>query len=277
MIIDGNKIASKILAEAKEQISLLPSKPSLAIILVGNNPASLIYTKRKEEDCKKIGIDAKRIFFPENISQEELIEKIRQLNNDQTIDAMIVQLPLPSHIDEDFVLQEISPIKDADGLHPQNLGKAILGIGPIFPCTPAGIIYILKESNIGLSGKKAVVIGRSRIVGLPLSFMLLNQNCTVTICHSKTKNLKEHTLSADILCVAVGKPKFITADMVKEDAVVIDVGINREGEKLVGDVDFDLVSKKASAITPVPGGVGPLTRAMLIKNTIECYKLHKKR
>jgi methylenetetrahydrofolate dehydrogenase (NADP+)/methenyltetrahydrofolate cyclohydrolase len=188
------------------------------------------------------------------------------------VDGIIVQLPLPDSIDEEKILAEISPEKDVDGFHPENFGKAALGIGAILPCTPQGVIYLLKASGVSLSGKHAVVIGRSRIVGKPLALLLLNENCTVTVCHSRTQDIGSFTRMADIICVAVGKPNTLTADMVKEGAIVIDVGMNREGEKLIGDVDFAGVSKKASLITPVPGGVGPMTRAMLVRNTLQCFK-----
>lgn len=275
--IDGKKMADDLLAAAAKQVAGLPRKPCLALVIVGENPASLLYTKKKADDCRKVGIESRSIRLPASASEGEIIAEVRKINADNAVDAMIVQLPLPDSIDEDAVLAEISPVKDADGIHPQNLGKAALGTGTLLPCTPAGVVHMLKQSGVQLAGKHAVVIGRSRIVGKPLAMLLLNENCTVTACHSRTRDLPSHTKSADIICVAVGKPRTLTADMVKEGAIVIDVGINREGEKLLGDVDFDAVSKKASLISPVPGGVGPMTRAMLIKNTLECCLLRRKR
>jgi methylenetetrahydrofolate dehydrogenase (NADP+)/methenyltetrahydrofolate cyclohydrolase len=274
-IIDGKKIAEDVLAMVAEEVKKLEPKPCLALILVGENPASLVYTQKKAEDCKKVGMKSRTIRLPSTATEQQVIEEIRKLNADDEVDGIIVQLPLPEGMDEDRVLAEISPKKDADGLHPQNFGNAALGIGKLAPCTPKGIIHMLKASGIGLSGKSATVIGRSRIVGKPLSLLLLNENCTVTICHSKTGNLSSYTKDADIVCVAVGKPKTLTEGMIKDGAVVVDIGISREGERLLGDVDFGPVSKKASFITPVPGGVGPMTRAMLIANTLECYKMRR--
>ncbi|MCX8194764.1 MAG: bifunctional methylenetetrahydrofolate dehydrogenase/methenyltetrahydrofolate cyclohydrolase FolD [Candidatus Micrarchaeota archaeon] len=272
-VVNGNSLADSILEKAKGQIASFSRPPCLAIVMVGNNPASQVYVRRKEEACKKVGIKTKNIHLPSSATEGEVMEQILALNSDSSVDAILVQLPLPPHIDEERVLCQISPKKDVDGFHPENFGRAALGTGQLLPCTPKGVLHILKESKIGLAGKHAVIVGRSRIVGKPLAFLLLNEDCTVTICHSKTKNLKEVARQADILCVAVGKPRTITAEMVKEGAAVIDIGINREGEKLVGDVDFEGVKGKASIITPVPGGVGPMTVAMLIENTLLCYKL----
>lgn len=297
-IIDGKKMADAILEKARGAVASLSPKPCLALVIVGENPASLVYTKKKGEDCKKVGIVSRSIRLSASSKEKEVIEEVRKLNGDETVDAIIVQLPLPDSIDEEKILAEISPEKDADGFHPENFGKAALGIGRLLPCTPKGVIRMLKESGVQLSGKHAAVIGRSRIVGKPLALLLLNENCTVTVCHSRTRNIGEITRQADIVCVAVGKPKTLTAGMVKEGAVVIDVGmnrvdrkgqlvhksydasddcVNREGEKLVGDVDFGPVASKASLITPVPGGVGPMTRAMLIENTLECYRQRRKK
>jgi len=272
-IIDGRKMADAILEAAKKEAASFPRPPCLAIVLVGENPASLSYVKRKEEACKKVGIATKNIRLPATASEAEAIGAVEKLNSDPSVDAILVQLPLPSGIDEEKVLSAVSPQKDVDGFHPENFGKAVLGTGSILPCTPLGVLHLLKAEGVGLAGKNAVVIGRSRIVGKPLAFLLLNEDCTVTVCHSKTRNLKKIAKQADIVCVAAGKAKMLTADMVKKGAVVIDIGINREGEKLVGDVDFEKVKEKASLITPVPGGVGPLTVAMLVKNTIACRKL----
>ena len=270
-------MAEKILADAKAEVALLSPKHCLAIVLVGENPGSVVYTRNKAEDCRKVGIESRTIKLPAGASEKEIIGQVRKLNSDSSVDAVLVQLPLPDSVDEESVLAEISPEKDVDGFHPQSMGRVALGLEGPAPCTPQGVIYMLKESGVELSGKHAVVIGRSRIVGKPLAMLLLNNDCTVTVCHSRTKNVAKLTKQADIICVAVGKPRVLTAGMVKKGAIVIDVGINREGEKLVGDVDFGPVSKKASFITPVPGGVGPMTRAMLARNTIYCYlKRHGK-
>ena len=271
-IIDGRKIAGEVLQEVAAEVGRLEPKPCLALIIVGENPASLVYTKKKAEDCKKVGMVSRSIRMPAASSERQIIAEVHKLNADRSVDALIVQLPLPDGIDEDRVLAEVSPEKDADGIHPENLGKAALGLGTLLPCTPHGVVRMLKASGVQLAGKNAVVIGRSRIVGKPLALLLLNENCTVTVCHSRTADVGAFTRMADIVCVAVGKPKTLTADMVKEGAVVVDIGTTREGGKLVGDVDFEAVSKKASLITPVPGGVGPMTRAMLTLNTLECYK-----
>ncbi|MEM2137971.1 MAG: bifunctional methylenetetrahydrofolate dehydrogenase/methenyltetrahydrofolate cyclohydrolase FolD [Candidatus Anstonellaceae archaeon] len=271
-LIDGKKIAESLLKKSASEVSQLLPKPCLAIVMVGENPASQVYVKKKSEACKKVGIESRMVKLPASASEQQVISEIKKLNADDSVDAILVQLPLPDAIDEDNVLAAVATEKDVDGFHPQNLGKLALGIPGIAPCTPKGVIYLLKQSNVSLSGKRAVVIGRSRIVGKPLALLLLNENCTVTICHSKTQDIGAVTREADIVCVAVGKPNTLSSDMVKEGAVVIDVGINREGEKLKGDVDFEGVSKKASLITPVPGGVGPMTVAMLMQNTIACYR-----
>ncbi|MFA6489825.1 MAG: bifunctional 5,10-methylenetetrahydrofolate dehydrogenase/5,10-methenyltetrahydrofolate cyclohydrolase [Candidatus Micrarchaeia archaeon] len=275
-IIDGKKIAGDVLSGVAAEVKKLPSKPCLALVIVGENPASLIYTKKKAEDCGKVGIESKSVRLPATATEQEIISEVKKLNSDKGVDGIIVQLPLPDGIDEDRILAEVSPEKDADGIHPQNFGNAALGLGALRPCTPQGVIHLLKVSGVSMSGKNAVVIGRSRIVGKPLASLLLNENCTVTVCHSRTKDIASYTKLADIVCVAVGKPRTLTADMVKDGVVVIDIGTTREGERLVGDVDFEAVSKKASFITPVPGGVGPMTRAMLIQNTLLCYKARHK-
>lgn len=271
-IIDGRKMADAILAAVAAEVAKLKQKPCLALVIVGENPASLVYTKKKADDCRKVGIESRSVRLPATASEQQIISEVKKLNSDNGVDGIIVQLPLPDSIDEEKILAEVSPEKDVDGFHPQNFGKMALGIGTLLPCTPKGVVHMLKESGVSLAGKHAVVIGRSRIVGKPLALLLLNENCTVTVCHSRTKDIASITRTADIICVAVGKPKTLTADMVKEGAVVIDIGTTREGEKLTGDVDFEGVSKKASLITPVPGGVGPMTRAMLISNTLECFR-----
>ncbi len=276
-IIDGKKIAEGLLAAAAKEASSLHPKPCLAIVLVGENPASLVYTKKKSDACKKVGIESRMVRLPSSASGQQIISEIRKLNSDDSVDAILVQLPLPDAVDEDNVLAAVSPEKDVDGFHPENLGKLAIGVQGMVPCTPKGVIHLLKQSGVELSGKRAAVIGRSRIVGKPLALLLLNENCTVSVCHSKTPDIGAITRGADIICVAVGKPKTLTAGMVKEGAVVIDVGINREGEKLIGDVDFGAVSEKASLISPVPGGVGPMTVAMLMQNTLECYRNRRQR
>lgn len=273
VVIDGKGLSERIINNLKDtNIS-----PTLAVILVGNSPASEIYVRNKEKSCEKAGIVSKLFKYDEDIQEKELLEKICQLNNDDTIDAILVQLPLPDHIDENKITKAILPEKDVDGFTPVNIGLLASGLKPYaYPCTPKGIMTILKEYNINPDGKHAVVVGRSNIVGKPLSIMLLNANATVTTCHSHTKNLKDITKTADILVAAVGKPKFITAEMVKEGAVVIDVGISRIDGKLCGDVDFENVSGKTSFITPVPKGVGPMTIASLMENTVELYKNRQK-
>ncbi len=271
-IMDGKKTAEKIRSEIGEYVSGLKKKPGLAVIQVGKNPASTSYVNLKERDCREVGINSRIIRFEESVSEEELAEKIMELNKDRSIHGILVQLPLPKHIKEEVVIDMINPLKDVDGLHPVNAGNFFIGKAGFVPCTPKGVIRILKEYEIPIEGKHAVVIGRSNIVGKPITMLLLMNNATVTVCHSKTKNLEKHTKNADILVVAVGKPGLINADMVKKGAVVIDVGITRTGDLLKGDVDFESVRKKASYVTPVPGGIGPMTRAMLLENTIEAYK-----
>lgn len=278
-IIDGRKVAGEILDELKQSILEIEGrKPGLAFILVGNHPASLTYVNAKEKACVKTGIVSTTLHLPENTSQATLIQEISRLNKDSAVDGILVQLPLPSHIDERSILQAISPEKDVDGFHPINLGKLALSDPTgLVPCTPQGIVFLLQKSEIGTRGKKVVIVGRSHIVGKPLALLLMQKSgagdATVTVAHSQTKNLQEITLSADILIAAMGKAHFITASMVKKGAVVIDVGINRLKDRtLVGDVDFEKVKEVASYITPVPGGVGPMTIAMLLKNTLLSYK-----
>ncbi len=271
-IIDGKKIAESLLEQSALEAAKFSPKPCLAIVLVGENPASLVYTKKKSDACKKVGIESRMVRLSASASGQQIISEIKKLNTDNSVDAILVQLPLPDSIDEDAVLAAVSPDKDVDGFHPENLGKLAIDVHGTVPCTPKGVIHLLKHSGVSLPGKHAVIIGRSRIVGKPLAMLLLNEHCTATICHSRTKDIGAITRQADIICVAVGKPKTLTADMVKEGAVIIDVGINRDGEKLKGDVDFEPVAAKASLITPVPGGVGPMTVAMLMQNTLECCR-----
>ena len=287
IIIDGKKISEEIREEIKKEVEELKAKygiiPGLATILVGENPASVSYVKAKQKVAQNLGFYSVQENLPENISQEELIAIIKKYNNDEKIHGILVQLPLPKHIDEEEIINAILPDKDVDGFHPVNLGRLLRGNPSFIPCTPYGIMVMLEKIGCDVEGKEVVIVGRSNIVGKPLAVLLFQKrkpigNATVTICHTKTKDLAFHTKRADILIVAIGKPKFIKADMVKEGAVVIDVGVNRIGISpsgkaiLCGDVDFDEVKKKASAITPVPGGVGPMTITMLMKNTLESAK-----
>ena len=272
-IIDGKAISKEIKDEVKEAVSGLKEQGitvSLAVIQVGNDPASGVYVGNKKKACEYCGIESVSYELAEETTQDELLTLIEKLNKDEKINGILVQLPLPKHMDEDAVIKAIAPIKDVDGFHPQSVGALCIGQPGFVSCTPAGIIELLKRSNIEIAGKECVVIGRSNIVGKPMAILLLRENGTVTITHSRTKDLKEVTKRADILVVAIGKPKMITREYVKEGAVVIDVGIHRnENNKLCGDVDFDAVAPKASYITPVPGGVGPMTIAALMTNTVE--------
>ncbi len=271
-IIDGKALASRIRSSLKNDIQKLSREkgylPGLAVILVGKDPASQIYVRNKEKACKEIGIESRVIYMEENISQDELLREINTLNNDKSIHGILVQLPLPSHIDEDAVISAIDPMKDVDGFHPVTTGKLFVGQMGFEPCTPKGIITLIKETGQDITGKHAVVIGRSNIVGKPVAIMLLRENATVTICHSKTKKLKEISKNADILVVAMGRPESIDDEYIKEGAIVIDVGTTRVDGKLKGDVVFDKAVHKAGWITPVLGGVGPMTITMLLKNTI---------
>lgn len=276
-IIDGKKIAAQIKAELAIEVKRLQEEkdltPGLAVVLVGDDPASEVYVTQKEKACKELGIFSQKHVLPADVLEAELLDLIDQLNNDSVIDGILVQLPLPRHIDEYKVITAIDPDKDVDGFHPINIGRLVVGAEGFKPCTPHGVIQLLKRSGVELTGAEAVVVGRSNIVGKPVALMLLQENATVDIGHSKTKNLGEVTRRADVLVVATGRLKTVTADMVKEGVVVIDVGVNRlDGGKLVGDVDFDSVHEKASAITPVPGGVGPMTIAMLMFNTVQAAK-----
>ena len=271
-IIDGKAVAEKIRAGIKAEVARLKTKPGLAAILVGENPASKVYVDIKRKTCGEVGIYSELYKLPGSTTEKELLQLIEKLNDNEKIHAILVQLPLPKHISEENVFAAVAIEKDVDGFSPVNIGKLVAGEEAAVPCTPKGVMRLLEEYGIEIAGKNAVVIGRSNIVGKPVALMLLNRNATVTVCHSKTKNLAQHTNQADILVVAAGKPRLITAEMTKEGAAVIDVGINKADGKLVGDVDFESVRKKASYITPVPGGVGPMTVAILMENTLERYK-----
>ncbi|MFU0826498.1 MAG: Bifunctional protein FolD [Lachnoclostridium sp.] len=277
LLIDGKKIAQDIKDELKEKVSAYKSRGieiTLAVIQVGNDPASTVYVRNKKKACEYIGIRSLSYELPEDTKEQELLDLVEELNRREDVNGILVQLPLPKQIHEDRIIQAISPAKDVDGFHPQNVGKLSIGQEGFVSCTPAGIIQLLKRSGIPIEGKECVVIGRSNIVGKPMALLLLRENGTVTVCHSKTRNLKEIAKRADILVVAMGKPKFINGDYVKEGAVVIDVGIHRdENNKLCGDVDFDDVVNKVQAITPVPGGVGPMTIAMLMNNCVESVRI----
>lgn len=282
-IIDGKRISQEIKDELKEKVAALKKEGiegTLAVIQVGNDPASSVYVNNKKKACEYIGIGSLSYELPEETTEEELLALIEKLNNDDKVNGILVQLPVPKHIDEEKIIKTISPEKDVDGFHPENVGNLVTGGKGFVSCTPAGIIQLLKRSNVTIEGKNCVVIGRSNIVGKPMALLMLRENATVTIAHSKTQNLKELCKQADILIVAIGKPRFITADYVKEGAVVIDVGIHREAKevegktvnKLCGDVNYEDVAEHTSAITPVPGGVGPMTIAMLMNNCVEAMK-----
>lgn len=278
-IIDGKAISAQIKEELKIKVSEYKKQGieiTLAVVKVGNDPASAVYVRNKEKACEYVGIHSRTLALPEETTEEELLATVLELNEDKTVNGILVQLPLPKHIDESKILLAIDSKKDVDGFHPVNVGKMVIGEDAFLPCTPAGIIEMIKRTDIDITGKECVVIGRSNIVGKPMSLLMLRENATVTIAHSRTKNLKEVTKRADILIAAIGKAKFVTADYVKEDAVVIDVGMDRdENGKLCGDVDFDSVSQKAYAITPVPGGVGPMTVTMLLVNCLKSVELQK--
>lgn len=275
-IIDGKIAAEKIRQGLKaevEKLETLGIKPGLAVVLVGNNPASRVYVKAKGKSCEDVGIASFQHDLPEDTKQEELLAIIQKLNNDPQVNGILVQLPLPPHLDQETLLEAISPQKDVDGFHPFNMGRLFIGKPILQPCTPLGIMKLLEHEGIDVKGKHAVVIGRSNIVGKPAAIMLLQRHATVTICHSRTKDLPQVVRQADILIVAIGKPMMVKSDWIKPGAVVIDVGVNRlENGKLAGDVDFEDVKERASFITPVPGGVGPMTIAILLHNTIEAAK-----
>lgn len=275
-LIDGKTTAQTVRAELKTETERFEretgKKVGLAVVLVGNDPASQIYVKNKIKGCEETGIRSFAHYLPEQTTQEELLALIEGLVVDENVHGILVQLPLPRHLDEGEILKAIPPEKDVDGFHTENIGLLALGENGTVACTPLGVMELLKRYRIELTGKHAVVVGRSRIVGRPMAMLLLNADATVTVCHSKTADLKEQCLQADVLIAAVGKPRLITEDMVKDGAVVIDVGMNRTPQGLCGDVDFENVAKKASYITPVPGGVGPMTIAMLLKNTVACAR-----
>lgn len=279
MIIDGKQLSKEIKAEIKQRVVELKQKynevPTLAIILVGNDPASETYVKNKDKAINFVGMEARVIHLEEDTKEEKVLSIIDELNKDDKINGILIQLPLPKHINTNKVINRVKATKDVDGLTEINTGRLALGAEAVVPCTPAGVIKLIESTGETIEGKHAVIIGRSILVGKPVAQLLLQKNATVTMCHSKTKDLKSITSQADILVVAIGNAKFIKEDMVKEGAIVIDVGINRVDGKVVGDVDFDNVSAKASHITPVPGGCGPMTITMLIENTIKCYLMQK--
>jgi methylenetetrahydrofolate dehydrogenase (NADP+)/methenyltetrahydrofolate cyclohydrolase len=279
LIIDGKKISGEIKDELKEKVAKLTEggvQITLAVIQVGNDPASSVYVGNKKKACEYIGIRSLSYELSENTTQEELLTLVDKLNSDPSVDGILVQLPLPSHIDEDLVIKTIVPAKDVDGFHPQSVGALSIGQKGFVSCTPAGVIQLLKRSGIEIEGKECVIIGRSNIVGKPMALLMLRENATVTICHSRTTNLKEVAKRADILIVAIGKPLFVNREFIKENAVVIDVGIHRDADnKLCGDVDYSDVIELVSAITPVPGGVGPMTIAMLMNNCVESAAMNQ--
>lgn len=276
-LISGKEVSQKVKDEIKSQTKLLKDKGisvKLAVVIVGDDPASHIYVKNKKKACEYVGFESLEYALDENTSEEELLELIDKLNKDKTVNGILCQLPLPKHIDEKKIIDSISPLKDVDAFHPVNVGKIMIGDYEFLPCTPAGIMRLIESTSYDVSGKDCVIIGRSNIVGKPMAMLMLHKNATVTICHSRTKNIEEKIKKADIVIAAVGIPKFVKGDMVKDGALVIDVGINRMSDgKLCGDVDFDEISKKASFITPVPGGVGPMTISMLMQNTLKAAKL----
>jgi methylenetetrahydrofolate dehydrogenase (NADP+)/methenyltetrahydrofolate cyclohydrolase len=275
-LISGKVLAAQIKQQAKEQVEAMKAqgvRPCLAVVLAGENPASATYVRGKQKDCAECGIESKLIHLPEDVTEEELLRIMDTLAADQNVNGILAQLPLPKQIDDQKIIAAIPPEKDVDGFTPVSAGRMLIGEDCMLPCTPAGVIAMLRSTGVPLTGKHAVVVGRSNIVGKPAALLLLRENCTVTVCHSKTQNLKEICAGADILVAAIGRAKFITADMVKPGALVIDVGINRgEDGKLCGDVDFDAVSEKAGWISPVPGGVGLMTRAMLMVNTVKAAR-----
>lgn len=270
-LLDGKVLANDILDKLSLKVKQLDTAPNLVVIQVGNDPASSVYVRNKERTAERVGINSETVKLSKHITQDELLEIIDKYNNDSLVNGILVQLPLPEHINEQTILEAISPVKDVDGFHPLNVGKLNIGQKQMIPSTPAGIMELLKANHIELEGKHVVIVGRSNIVGKPLAHLLLEANATVTIAHSRTKNLKQLTQMADILVVAVGQPELITKDYVKTGAVVIDVGINRTESGLKGDVDFNNVKSKVAAITPVPGGVGPMTIAMLMNQTYQAY------
>lgn len=276
MILDGKKAAEHIKKSIANEVERLNSQILLALIIVGEDPASMVYVRNKEKACEEVGINVRKFALKATATEKELTQIIEECNIDPTVNGILVQLPLPSHINTSAVINSIDPNKDVDGLHIKNQGKLFEGMDTIYPATPKGVISLLKINFIDIAGKNVVIVGRSNLVGKPLALMFLKENATITIAHSKTQNIKEITRRADILAVAVGIPKYITADMVKKDAVVIDIGINKVEGKVVGDVDYENVSEIASFITPVPKGIGPMTIASLLENIIFCYKKQNK-
>jgi len=280
ILIDGKKAAAELREELKQEVSELKNKynkvPGLTVILIGDMAPSQIYVRNKEKSANEVGLKSEVIRYPDTVEEKTVLEKIEELNKDETISGILVQLPLPKHIDKQKVIETITPSKDVDGFHPMNVGNLSSGYESSVPCTPLGCYLMIKKIEPNLSGKKAVMIGRSNLNGKPMAQLLLKENCTVTITHSKTKDLKAECLEADIIVAAVGIPELVKADWVKKDAIVIDVGINKTEKGLVGDVAFDEVSKVAKALTPVPGGVGPMTIACLLKNTVDCFKRSQK-
>ncbi len=276
ILIDGKKAAAELREELKHEVSELKAKfnkvPGLSVILIGDLTPSQIYVRNKEKSAYDVGLKSEVIKYPDSVEEKTVLEKIEELNKDETVSGILVQLPLPKHIDKQKVIETILPSKDVDGFHPMNVGNLSSGYESSVPCTPLGCYLLIKKVQPDLNGKKAVIVGRSNLNGKPMTQLLLKENCTVTITHSKTKDLKAECLEADIIVAAVGIPEFVKGDWVKKDTIVIDVGINKTDKGIVGDVDFDEVSKKAKALTPVPGGVGPMTIACLLKNTIECFK-----
>ena len=276
MIIDGKKEAAILRDKIKKEIDSIKSKnnkvPGLTVILIGDFAPSQIYVKNKEKNAKEVGINSEVIRYPKDITEQEVLKKIKELNNSDDVSGILVQLPLPNQIDKEKIINAIDPKKDVDGFHPTNVGNLSSGYKATVPCTPLGCLLLIKKIEPNLLGKHAIIIGRSNLNGKPMAQLLLKENCTVTIVHSKTKDLKAECLKADILVVAVGVANLVKSDWVKKDSIVIDVGINKVGDKIVGDVDFDSVKNKVKAITPVPGGVGPMTIACLLKNTLECFK-----
>ena len=278
MILDGKKEAALLREEIKKEIAALKEKdnkiPGLTVILIGDFAPSQIYVRNKEKNSKEVGINSEVIKYSKDISEKKVLEKIEELNNDNNVSGILVQLPLPAQINKEKITNAINPKKDVDGFNPINVGNLASGYESIVPCTPLGCLYLIKKVEKDLSGKHAVIIGRSNLNGKPMAQLLLKENCTVTIVHSKTKDIKNECQKADILVTAVGVANLVKEDWVKEDSIIIDVGINKVGDKIVGDVDFDQVKDKVKAITPVPGGVGPMTIACLLKNTLDCFKAH---
>ena len=280
ILIDGKKAAAELREELKQEVAELKTKynkvPGLTVILIGDMAPSQIYVRNKEKSANEVGLKSEVIRYPDSVEEKTVLEKIEELNNDETVSGILVQLPLPKHIDKQKVIETITPSKDVDGFHPMNVGNLSSGYESSVPCTPLGCYLMIKKIEPNLSGKKAVVVGRSNLNGKPMTQLLLKENCTVTITHSRTKDLKAECLEADIIVAAVGIPELVRGNWVKKDAIVIDVGINKTENGIVGDVAFDEVSKVAKALTPVPGGVGPMTIACLLKNTVECFKRSQK-